>query len=200
MTSRAYKILCAVLLLSFAAYQFHSAYIMGEVTNAMKIKREADDIQNKADAAKSYAEAVKNKQIIIPSPLMLAAQGGDIEEINRLIERGAAIEERDWTGNTALDYALGTKDWNKPIQIPAAKALLAHGANFNIRPSDYGRTHLMHAIGKIQAVQLLLEAGADVNVISKDGHSALFYAKIGGRSDVAALLKAHGANTLGVGE
>lgn len=59
------------------------------------------------------------------------------------------------------------------------KLLLSKGANSNVRDSQFGRTLLMHAIieGNIEIVEILLGAGADINLTDKAGHTALWHAQ-----------------------
>lgn len=119
-----------------------------------------------------------------------AVESENIAEIQRLIQAGASTEILDGMGQTPLMLAseLGDKD--------TVAALLAGGANLETRRAlpqnssseesdiDYeadkynGRTALLEAIANDQEdiVQLLLDAGAKVDVKSEDGMTALHYA------------------------
>ncbi len=120
------------------------------------------------------------------------------------------------TGATALLRAAKTFD------VPAMKVLLAHGARWNL-PNDAGVTPVMAAAGygsvecdirvygnhymsgdvqakSIAALQVLLDAGADINARTTGGRrghgpgqTALFGAAFWGWDDVVKYLAEHGA-------
>lgn len=72
---------------------------------------------------------------------------------------------------------------------------LQKGYDPNIRRDKGGETLLRMAIrkNKLKTVQLLIEAGADVNYASRSGRTALFWAIYYGREKMARLLLANGA-------
>ena len=102
------------------------------------------------------------------TPLMLAARRARVDLIELLIQRGAKLNPPN---RPPLHWA------GKP---EAAKALLAAGADVNVR-DDQGRTALHLTTGywvpNTAAVEVLIAAGADVNARSKAGvtplHAAL---------------------------
>jgi ankyrin repeat protein len=55
--------------------------------------------------------------------------------------------------------------------------------------------HIAAQLGDLPTVQLLLNANVDVNQIGDMGRTALHYAKLNKKDDVAALLISHGAYT-----
>lgn len=59
-----------------------------------------------------------------------------------------------------------------------------------------GRTPLMHAVhnNQLQAVKMLVESGANVNMIASDGSTALHQAAYSGSMDMVALLLSLGAD------
>ena len=102
-------------------------------------------------------------------------RGNVVETIQVLLDAGADINAI--SRYTALMYAAKEK------KLDAAKALIAAGADVNMRSDDYdGRTALMLAArlsGKTgeNIVQALIAAGADVNAKDKNGKSVIEYAK-----------------------
>ena len=135
--------------------------------------------------------------------LIVAAQAGDIETVERLLarKRGIDIEIRDWAGLTPLMRAAS----GGHAQI--MKLLLAKGSDPNaVSVSKHPRheTALMLAASaaRVEAMQLLLRVGAKVDLVDVSGETALHHAASGylaeGRlSDQRAaieLLLAHGAD------
>lgn len=102
--------------------------------------------------------------------LIKAAEGGRISTISLLVARGAGLELRDSSDDTAFRTAL---NWSHP---EAARHLASLGADVNAA-SKYGETCLDKAIAeKPDQIDLLLALKADVN----------FYAE--GRSPMSAAL------------
>lgn len=100
----------------------------------------------------------------------------------------------------------------KAGDVPAMRLLLAHGANPDL-PTESGITPLMAAAGNgsskidtrgryksesdaVEAVQVLLAAGAHVNDRDRTGQTALFGAATWGWSEVVKTLAAHHADVL----
>jgi ankyrin repeat protein len=95
-----------------------------------------------------------------------------------------------------VSYALARMlDFEKPDGVAL---FLQHGADPNLRvPWMHHRTHLHRAIvyGRgLPIVRLLVEAGGDVDARDDRGITPLGYAERHGRDDVAALLRAAGAD------
>jgi uncharacterized protein len=99
----------------------------------------------------------------------------------------------------------------KAGDVPAMRLLLEHGADPALGPTRSGITPLMAAAGlgtaeqdttgryktqgeAIEAIQLLLDHGADVNAAANDGRTALHGAALQGYDDVIKFLAAHGAD------
>jgi ankyrin repeat protein len=74
-------------------------------------------------------------------------------------------------------------------------AIAPNYADVNARERWYGRTALMVAAaeGHADVADLLIEAGADLNLLDQEGSSALSLARSYGNLDVAAKLEAAGA-------
>jgi ankyrin repeat protein len=99
----------------------------------------------------------------------------------------------------------------KAADLPAMRLLLEHGADPTIAPARSGITPLMAAAGvgtaeqdttgryktqaqAIEAIQLLLDRGADVNATATDGRTALHGAALQGYDDVIKFLASRGAD------
>lgn len=122
-----------------------------------------------------------------------------------LLDRGANTNIADAKGRTALYAAIDMRDedWTAlPLRkdldpLPAVdliKAILAHGANVNAALThplpgrsgmdfgdvslDEGTTPLMRAArsGDAEVMRILLQAGADPKLVTKDGNTALLFA------------------------
>ncbi len=123
-------------------------------------------------------------------PLHEAAYAGNLEEVTRLLEEGAAVDVRDLEGRTPLMWA----SFNGHTAVDAL--LLENGAAINAREVN-GRTALMYASSGpfAETVELLLEKGAEVNTQgTAEGFTALMTAAAEGQVEVVRLLLAYGAN------
>ncbi len=105
--------------------------------------------------------------ISLETALIKAAEGGSIERLELLLERGADKTLIDSSGDTALRTAL---NWSHP---EAARYLAQKGSDLTAA-NRWGESALLHAIEKSQPdnVTLLLEHGADPNFVSESARSA----------------------------
>lgn len=118
------------------------------------------------------------------TPLMKAASDNDIELMEKLLQEGADINEKDSEGSTALHWAVFDG------QYEAAKFLLEKGADPNT-VDVYGSTPLITAVFMEDAelVALLLEYGADTSYVDSDGYTAYDYAVEYKNEEIIELLK-----------
>jgi serine/threonine-protein phosphatase 6 regulatory ankyrin repeat subunit B len=109
------------------------------------------------------------------SPVLNAAEEGDLEKVKLLLKQGRSINERDprvkfgWTPLIAAIYQGNTN---------VAHYLIASGADVNI-PDNRGETAIMWATvsdENLEIVQDLIAHGADLNAKDRDGASVLSYA------------------------
>lgn len=114
------------------------------------------------------------------SPLMMAALKGHLDLARTLIERGADVNKTGWT---ALHYAATGG------HLAIIELLLEHHAYIDAE-SPNGTTPLMMAAqyGSIDAVRLLLEAGADPKLKNQLGLSAIDFAHRVDRAEAAELI------------
>ena len=98
------------------------------------------------------------------------------EVLQVLLERGADPDRPFPDGNTPLlQMALGDGERPKSEYIQAVTTLLEHGANPSLAHARTGETPLMVAAVdlNVDLVKLLLERGADVTHVNREGKSVL---------------------------
>ena len=95
-------------------------------------------------------------------------------EITQEIRRGADINATDGLGNTPLHLAIRRWIMTPQVQRQSARLLLKKHANTNVQDAS-GNTplHLAAASGKLKAVQLLIEFGANLHIRNNAGCTAL---------------------------
>jgi ankyrin repeat protein len=117
------------------------------------------------------ASEVAHADAITDQALMVVAQIGKVDAVNRLIAEGANIETTDQHGRTVLGVATAFG------QTDVVKLLLAAGAQVNVGAGN--RTSALHiaaASGKTDIVKALLDAGARVDAADEDGNEPLHLA------------------------
>ena len=141
--------------------------------------------------------------------LHLCARTGKPDAVRVLLTNGARVDTiENWRGQTPLMWAAAEGN------VDAMKMLIEAGADVNARstiiawdrqrteePRDKwlppgGLTPLLFAArdGKVASVKVLLDAGADINIVDPDRHTSLILALTNGQLDVAALLIERGAD------
>ena len=123
--------------------------------------------------------------------LMLASRTGNVDTINVLLSAGADPNIMDADGYTCLHDAVDVGCTKETL-----KAIVGCSANINAA-NKKGVTPLMQAlqIGNINAINLLLNAEADLNIVDKDGDTCLHRA-IRGRcsKEILQSLICYGSN------
>jgi ankyrin repeat protein len=116
------------------------------------------------------------------TPLIISIQTGFHQISEKLIILGANTCKPDKNGKTPLYWAVNKKNIN------IINLLLDHGAELTIH------TALLHAIdsGYLDMVQLLVERGAPLNVVSRSTHLSRAIAR--GNLDIAKYLIKSGAD------
>jgi ankyrin repeat protein len=127
-------------------------------------------------------------------PIQKAAAYGDTDEIIRLLQAGANINEPDENGNMALHNAA----WNGHVET--VQVLLNHGADVNAvrqaaSTNAWTPLHFTAENDQFECARLLLDAGASINAKDQFGQTPLFLALDEMVSpNVAKLLIERGAN------
>ena len=144
-----------------------------------------------------YRQRENNKPV---KHFIEAAAKGNLEQVKQTIKNGVDIKAMVSHGYTALNVAC----WNGKISVIIA--LLAAGANPNIKDEDCRvYTSLMNVIDtfydtvdtkkKLEIVQILIQAGADVNATDNYGNSVLMFSTAKTRgNDITVLLIDAGAD------
>jgi cytohesin len=172
------------------------------------------------DLQKGPAKGVELQQTVTPSTekptksLTLAAVGGDIHQVQLCLGRGADINEKTISGDTALHYAI------KYRHREVAELLIAKGADVNSRNRDRETpAHLAIKTDQREVLDLLVAKGASVSpvhvaayrgdlaairepikkkvsikVTDEGGLTLLHAAASGGQKEVVAYLLEKGAN------
>ena len=149
------------------------------------------------------------------TPLMLAAASGQADAVKVLLDKGAAVNANDIAnGQTALMFA-AARNRAEVIDVLAAQGAdlnatsrvnqIRSSENPNRNREDEGRNptimggltalHFAAREGHMEAVEALVEAGADVNQVSaSDRGSAMTQAIINASFDIGKFLLDHGAD------
>ena len=152
------------------------------------------------------------------TPLMQAARRGSIDTVRALLEFSANVNANERArGQTALMWAVSQQhaevvevllrygaDVHASTSTRARIVMLDRGTREFVQTSEAigdplevgGSRPLLFAVrvGDPDSARLLLEAGADANSASADGHSALVVAAFGGHEPVVRLLLEAGAD------
>lgn len=170
--------------------QYASEKNRSDLINAQLSKTSALQIAIKKvkPAVIDYLLAQKNidletKDINSVTPLFEAVTHGDSDLVEKLLARGANINQKSRHGETALLHAVHNN------RMPIVKRLLELKADVNIQ-NDHGSTALMIASWKNNdiLVQELIRAGADLNIQNVDGNNALILA-VNENAEAIAIVK-----------
>lgn len=141
-------------------------------------------IQSGADRSAKDSFSGKKKP-----PLFHAAECGFVPIAEFLINNGADLKERSWSGQY---YFIEVANSN---QLDVIKLFLSRGCEANMSALS-GRTIFIHAIqnGSLPHIKLLQEFGADMNARDITGQPALHMALGQNRMDIVTFLLEHGAD------
>jgi ankyrin repeat protein len=116
-----------------------------------------------------------------------------VEEVRKLVKKGANVNAKDSNGDTPLLRFLGGCGASDDIEI--MEFMISKGADVNASHGKYGWTPLMIAseYSHIGPINLLLDNGADINARDLSGETALIHAAFRGSADAASLLIGNGA-------
>ena len=127
-------------------------------------------------------------------PLFFAIENGHTEIATLLFAAGSHLYYFDYSVRTALHFAT-SKQNVEIVQILLTQLGRWDGINIDAQDT-IGRTPLMHAayLGNLEIVDMLLNVGANPNLLTEQGISAIGYAAIDGHTAIIQRLRAAGAN------
>lgn len=128
--------------------------------------------------------------------LFEAIESGDVDRVRAVLAAGAdpdAIQPDHWPSWRPLHAAIEALEEGGPLEI--LTVLLEHGATVDGWDGQRDATPLLMAVfrGQKEAARLLLDAGADVNVVGGEGDSPLRWAVQSGDTETVRLLLERGA-------
>jgi len=137
---------------------------------------------------RSPAQTTGTRTAAFTQSLHQAVVDGNVEQVKRLISKGADVHAKNRMGWTPLHTAV--RNQKKTI----AEFLIDKGADINGKDSS-GQTPLHFAVdtGQRDMAELLIAKGADINAVSGRGENALSLAKKRGRTEIVDFLLKHGA-------
>jgi ankyrin repeat protein len=147
-----------------------------------------------AASTKLLLAAGANANTTLPSGetvLMTAARSGNTDVVRALLTGGDdSLSLLDIGQQRAVSDAAESAGY----AVPTNPTTATNYADVNVRERLYGRTALLIAAaeGHADVVQLLIEAGSDVNALDEEGSSPLSLARSFGHLDVAAAIAAAG--------
>ena len=123
------------------------------------------------------------------APLADAAMRGDLDAVQSLLSRQAAVNAAQGDGTTALHWAAYRDD------VEMARLLVEAGADVAVKTRLGDLTPLFMAAknGTATMIELLAEAGADINSTNANGTTPLMLAAASGKTDALQVLLDRGA-------
>ena len=140
---------------------------MDSLALVRKLKAHGADVNARVTRRPNVGVTALN--FIGATPFFMAARGGDVELMRLLVELGA-------------DPKLPNEDGTTPLMAAAGVGTHSPGEDAGAPPEA------------LEAVKLALELGNDVNVVDKNGNTAMHGAAFKQLPEVVKLLAAHGAD------
>ena len=124
--------------------------------------------------------------------LHMAIEGRQLEVVKLLIEHGAKIDIKDYSGRSPLLWAVSCN------HLEIVKILVNCGADINVKTSKKNQhvTPLLIAVDicSVEIVKCLLKNGANRNARDTEGRTSLFYATVRNNLEIVQLLIKEGAD------
>lgn len=111
-----------------------------------------------------------------------------------LVSKGADINKADNNGSTPLMTAISFKNKNQAVVVKYLEKFLTFKPSLNHVTGDYSALHVATQIGFVEAIGLLLDHGANINLLSPaNGRTALYVAAMSKNIAAAKYLMSRGA-------
>ncbi|BFZ06249.1 hypothetical protein BsWGS_09288 [Bradybaena similaris] len=122
----------------------------------------------------SQGAGVNTQSLSGKTPLIQAIENKSLRCVQLLIDAGADLDLADNKGTTPLFACLAV---GKGMDLGILRALVAGGCAVDL-PNKQGATPMMVAVGfgRTDAVQVLLDAGANINLVDKAGKNVFHMA------------------------
>lgn len=145
--------------------------IMKSTTNLLLDHIRNDNVDAVAEML-AHGVDVNARDVYKLDPIHSAVREKNEEILKLVLDAGAEVNSRDHCDRTALHYvAMNAKC---TVGVNLANELLSRGTNVNLK-DEYGETALNLAakMGNKGVIDILLEAGADVDLKNNEGHNVL---------------------------
>ncbi|XP_059143882.1 serine/threonine-protein phosphatase 6 regulatory ankyrin repeat subunit B-like [Physella acuta] len=134
---------------------------------------------------------VNARNFIGCSPLTYCTMYGSKSGVEKLLDKGARVDDKNNEGKAALHFAAVSYT---DKQHDCVSAILRHGADVNITDSEGNTALILSVMNKnLQCIQKLLEYKPDLDVQNKIGVSALGLSAEHNKDDIVSLLLKAGA-------
>lgn len=181
-----------------------------EVVRALMSAGARVDLQGKGGSTAILHAAAKGaydclKELVVPgigldivgtngiTPLMKATLNHDVKSVKLLLEAGANPASQMLDGSTAIYFAVRTKNNHDCLRELVKKPI---GLDLKTDPTNYDLSPLMIAVEMLDpaSVQILVDAGADVDLQGQEGNTAIFMAIIRDAKEILPILAAKSSN------
>ena len=148
------------------------------------------EIIREVNRRKSWLYLFKKGMSLTVSDFARYIEKEDIDVCTRYMYAGISLDSRDKDGTPLLNIACRNQS------AVMVEWLLKNGASVDPVSEDRGYTPLMDAVwkGNLKIASILIERGADVNKMNKEGQTMIILAVGANRSDICRLLVENGAD------
>lgn len=140
-------------------------------SNALQKRQESLKRWTKSETALESSDRARKKtkiQFSLGTVFLSAVSSGDVEEVKKLLAKGADINHQNVDGLTALHQACIDESCD------LVEFLVDHGARMDIRDNEgWTALHAAASCGSVEIAQCLLDHGADVAAVNNEGELPL---------------------------